>query len=348
MKKIIKLLVLINSLLAPLPLIAAEATSFDKEFDHFDTGFPLEREHAEIPCQECHYQGIFSSTPRLCSSCHSQTGFINAFSKPPTHINSSNNCDDCHIEDSWEIVTRIDHGATFGNCASCHNGTVAEGKHPGHLPVSNNCEECHTSSDWSIIIYDHADVAPASCSQCHNGQKATGMPATHIKTGSECDSCHNTSAWSPATFDHDNSAGRCNTCHDGQTASGKSSNHFVTQQQCDNCHSTSNWQSIHFRHSTAAYPGDHRADLGCLGCHRNNNESISWRYAAYRPDCAACHAGDYEQDEHKKTESPRRYYSVSELRDCSGSCHVYKDGSMTTITERRDSLHRVNDSEFDD
>ena len=51
--------------------------------------------------------------------------------------------------------------------------------------------------------------------------------------------------------------------------------------------------------------------------------------SGYKPDCAGCHAGDYEQNEHKKVDSPRIYYTVSELRNCAGACHEYTDSSMT-------------------
>ncbi|MCP5069417.1 MAG: hypothetical protein GY946_22860 [bacterium] len=72
-----------------------------------------------------------------------------------------------------------------------------------------------------------------------------------------------------------------------------------------------------------------------------------WPSPAYQPDCAGCHASDFEQDEHKKVQSPRQYYTVSELRDCSGSCHVYDDPSLTTIDDRRSRVHRARDGDFD-
>ena len=40
-------------------------------------------------------------------------------------------------------------------------------------------------------------------------------------------------------------------------------------------------------------------------------------------------------------------YTVSELRDCTGACHVYTDATMTTIQRSRPGPeHRVNGGEF--
>jgi len=69
--------------------------------------------------------------------------------------------------------------------------------------------------------------------------------------------------------------------------------------------------------------------------------------AAYQPACAGCHAGDFKPGAHKKYENPDTPYTVSELRDCTGACHVYTDSSLTTIKDSRPGPeHRVNAIEF--
>jgi hypothetical protein len=66
-----------------------------------------------------------------------------------------------------------------------------------------------------------------------------------------------------------------------------------------------------------------------------------WPNPAYKPDCAACHANDFRRKEHLKTEKPSKvYYQVSELRDCSGACHLYKDNTFTVIKETKTGKHR--------
>ncbi len=99
-----------------------------------------------------------------------------------------------------------------------------------------------------------------------------------------------------------------------------------------------------FRHSSAGYPGEHRRQLDCIDCHTNNREQLAWPFAAYRPDCAGCHAADYRTGPHKKYQDVK--YTVAELRDCTGSCHVYEDSSLTVIKDNRTNEHRVSDGDF--
>ena len=50
--------------------------------------------------------------------------------------------------------------------------------------------------------------------------------------------------------------------------------------------------------------------------------------------------------QHKKYENPDTNYNVSELRDCSGACHMYTDSSMTTIEKFRSGEHKTTDGDF--
>jgi hypothetical protein len=242
-------------------------------------------------------------------------------------------------------VTRVDHVAVIGTCFSCHNGTIALGKPPTHLPTGNVCDDCHVTAAWTSVRFDHSGIT-SPCSTCHNGSTATGKSATHIATSAQCDVCHTTTAWVPANFDHSVVTGSCSSCHNGVNATGKSGGHFVTSLQCDTCHDTIRWTPINFRHTSGNYPGDHRSNVVCLSCHTGNSQTIAWPNAAYKPDCAGCHAGDYRAEKHKKVDSPRVLYTVSELRDCTGSCHVYTDNTLTTIEKTRNSEHRVSDGGF--
>ena len=72
---------------------------------------------------------------------------------------------------------------------------------------------------------------------------------------------------------------------------------------------------------------------------------MQWQFPAYQPDCAGCHANDFKP-EHKKVDSPTVFYTVAELRDCTGACHLYADTTLTTIKERRSGEHHVGDGEF--
>ena len=73
---------------------------------------------------------------------------------------------------------------------------------------------------------------------------------------------------------------------------------------------------------------------------------IAWQFGAYRNNCAGCHAGDFEPGPHKKVDSPRIQYTVGELQDCTGSCHIYRDSTFTTIQTPRSGEHRATDGDF--
>jgi hypothetical protein len=134
--------------------------------------------------------------------------------------------------------------------------------------------------------------------------------------------------------------GTCATCHNGSSAKGKPSGHFVTTQSCDACHRTTAWTPVTtYSHKTAFYKA-HNAGVTCASCHTTNNEVIAWKYAAYKPDCAGCHAGNFQPGEHTKVASPKLLYTVAELKDCSGACHQYTNSSMTTISKSRTGQHR--------
>jgi hypothetical protein len=232
-------------------------------------------------------------------------------------------------------------------CSSCHNGTIAAGKDVDHIASGNTCDDCHTTNAWLPAVFDHAGVAPGTCSSCHNGVTATGKDAQHIQTTAQCDDCHTTNAWIPANFDHDGVTGNCSSCHNGSTATGKTPGHFTTGRDCSYCHDANLWIPIAFRHASPGYPGDHRQQLACTACHGGNSEVVTWSSAAYQPDCAGCHAGDFKSGPHKKYENPDVRYTVGELRNCSGACHVYTDSSLTTIKDSRPGPeHRVNDGGF--
>jgi hypothetical protein len=243
------------------------------------------------------------------------------------------------VTTNWTTV-RFDHTAVTGTCSSCHNGTTATGKSAKHISSTNNCDSCHVTTLWTTVHVDHTAVI-GTCTSCHNGTTASGKPLTHITTNAQCDTCHSTIAWLPATFDHSGVIGSCSTCHNGTSATGKTPTHFVTTVQCDSCHTTVAWTPIRFTHSSPDFPGTHKAAVTCLSCHTGNSQTATWTSAAYKPDCAGCHAARFVPDSHIKTSSPATVrYTVSELRDCAGSCHLYTDNTFTTIRTSRTGHHR--------
>ncbi len=314
-------------------------------------GKPATHIPTTMTCDSCHrtvgwtgatfkHQGVGSGT---CVTCHNG---IQARGKPAGHMSTVATCDSCHRMGAanWLLVsTGYNHtGVVPGTCASCHNGTKATGKSATHVPTTASCDTCHRTTAWIPATFSHTGVTPGSCATCHNGTQARGKTATHISTTQACDTCHRTTAWIPATFSHTGvTPGSCATCHNGTQATGKSAGHFVTTQSCDSCHRAGvAWTPVTtYTHKSAFYKA-HRAGTLCSSCHTSNNEVIAWKFAAYKPDCAGCHAGDFKQGPHKKVDSPTIYYNVLELKDCSGSCHLYTNSTFTTIRTSRTGQHR--------
>ena len=313
-------------------------------------GKPVTHIPTTMACDSCHktvswmgavfkHQGI---APGSCLSCHNG---VQARGKPASHISTSASCDSCHRMGTanWTLVSGgYNHaGVVPGTCGTCHNGAKATGKSASHIPTTAACDSCHKTTGWIPATMNHMGVAPGTCMTCHNGTTARGKTTNHIPTTASCDVCHRTTAWIPATFSHTGVApGTCASCHNGTQATGKSAAHFVTTQSCDTCHRTTAWTPVTtYTHKNAAYRA-HRSSVLCLDCHKNNNEVIAWPNAAYKPDCAGCHANDYKQGPHKKVDSPTIYYTVAELKNCSGSCHMYADATMTRITKSRTGEHQ--------
>jgi hypothetical protein len=129
--------------------------------------------------------------------------------------------------------------------------------------------------------------------------------------------------------------------------SAKPTGHFVTTRSCDACHRTAAWVPVTpYSHQSPFYRA-HNSGVVCRSCHASNTEVIAWKFAAYKPNCAGCHADRFKPSAHKKVSSPTVYYTVAELKDCSGSCHVYSNATLTTIRETRSNQHRPTGGGFD-
>jgi hypothetical protein len=218
------------------------------------------------------------------------------------------------------------------------------GKPANHLPTSNTCEDCHSTVSFASARFDHAGIT-GNCVSCHNGVTAMGKPANHLPTSNTCEDCHTTISFANARFDHSGVTGNCGTCHNGTMATGKPSNHFVTTLDCADCHTTSSFATASYRHTSPYFPQGH-SQTNCTDCHQGNNQAAAWRFPSYQPDCAGCHANDFKTGPHKKVDSPTIYYTVSELRDCTGACHEYADATLTQIRRSRSGEHRASSRDW--
>ncbi len=309
------------------------------------SGKPSSHVPSSNRCDDCHTTFNFANArfdhagvAASCASCHN--GHM-ATGRGAHHLPTTADCGDCHNSVSFANA-RFDHASVTGSCFSCHNGSTATGKTRNHIQSSNLCEDCHSTSRWTPATrFDHSGVT-GSCFSCHNGGTATGKTPNHIQSSNQCEDCHTPTGWIPARFDHSQVTGSCGSCHNGVSATGKNPGHFQTNLECDSCHNTTRWTPHVFQHRSGTYPGNHAGNPACSACHRANSETVSWSMPAYQPDCAGCHANDFEPGPHRKTENPETRYSVSELRDCTGACHTYSDSTLSVITERRSAEHSVN------
>jgi hypothetical protein len=156
----------------------------------------------------------------------------------------------------------LSHAGVTGNCASCHDGVLAQAKGPKHIASNAACENCHTTLAWLPARFEHHGVT-ASCASCHDGVLAPGLSARHIPTGTEdCGACHGTIAWTTATFSHRGVTQSCRTCHDGLAAIGKQPQHPTTTADCGSCHVTSTWTMIAAAPRARAAAAPHGASNG--------------------------------------------------------------------------------------
>ena len=133
---------------------------------------------------------------------------------------------------------RFNHDNITGNCSSCHNGTIADGKTASHIPSNDTCENCHSTTAWIPATFSH-DNLTTGCNTCHNGVTATGMDPGHFITSEQCDVCHRTGYWIPVLAfvhqsanypgDHTGSNPECIDCHttNSQTIPWSFEDHFT-------------------------------------------------------------------------------------------------------------------------
>ena len=338
-----------------------------------------------LPCETCHASTLsFSGTAMNhvgissgCASCHTGAKFQGK-GKPASHFQTSLPCETCHKNFVTFSGTTMNHQGISDGCARCHTGLRYQGigKVAGHIPTAEPCEACHSGfMTFSGTYMNHHGIT-SGCAACHNDQKyqgigkkkstATGLP--HPVTSLPCEHCHSgfftfanativpkllhgilppAAARVAAKFTHSSAMGACASCHNGAKSTGKPKTHFVTARACDICHATAAWVPIRFRHTSANYPVGHAATLACRSCHTTNAEAAPYKSPGLKPSCAACHFSNYKLPPHPKVRKPvPQYYTVPELKDCAGACHVYADGAGHNIVERRALHHRAGSGGF--
>jgi hypothetical protein len=246
-------------------------------FDHAQTAFPLEGQHATTNCTACHTDRQFTDLPTDCAACHAEPA-LHAGLFDPT-------CESCHTPDSWtpatlngtafdhETQTRfslVQHQADFAgnlmNCASCHETTL-------EIVDLNVCTTCHAQAD-AVFMAAHAQQFGSACLDCHDGVDRMHdfdhanffvLDGRHAEI--ECAACHAEQFAGTPTG--------CVACH-----AEPSLHAGVFGLQCESCHSTTAWAPASLKAHT--FPLDHGEEglIACETCHTTT-------YVQYT--CDACH-----------------------------------------------------------
>ena len=230
-------------------------------------------------CEGCHNTAawtnvVMTSTthqqviPTTCVSCHTgafQDG-ITLDGKGPSHISTTNSCENCHKTSGWAgvVMTASTHLQVIPKtCVSCHTGGVRDGiaingKGPSHISTTTSCEACHNTSAWTGVVMSattHLQVVGA-CATCHTGATQdgiliVGLAANHIPLVSPaCNNCHNTTAWT------------------GVVMRGSATLHGYVSPNCFTCHSAANASHYGVTGQHSAHPkGAPPASCDGSGCH---------------------------------------------------------------------------------
>ncbi len=352
---------------SPVPHMATD-NACDNCHKNFKAWKPVpaaQFQHADTlgTCYSCHGGSLTISTGKVTAK--STTHIASSTSCDTCHKSTVN----------WNVTpVQVDHTQVTGACISCHSGTaklsltgtLISFKSNTHLTTTNSCQACHANGGkpWTpAIAFDHTQ-ALGTCVSCHDGahkttvMTVTGKDPAHLTTTNSCESCHVSGVvfndWkvTPVTkFDHGQALGTCAACHDGVKKMGisgtlldrKSATHFITTKDCALCHNTIAWNPmLNYVHTSPAYVAHTPVTTvpagvaGCPVCHKQNNEKITFLQPGLFPNCATCHADKFKPSAHLKYSAPvTTFYTFSDLKDCTGACHVYADQTLSKITQSK-------------
>ncbi|MFM2408669.1 MAG: hypothetical protein RL358_1411 [Pseudomonadota bacterium] len=307
---------------------------------------PINHVQTTFSCDTCHVSptsflvksfqhfGIVNG----CAACHSDTanqsiGVVKI--NRATHITTFLPCENCHINTSTFLSSRMDHTGISSGCATCHGGQSGKvvSQPIAHIPTNGlDCGACHNTTTFLGATFSHTGTVIGVCGSCHGVQPGVrAKPALHIPTfatGNACDVCHtasNTAGYTSflGAMYHQNAAGApspigtCSTCHNGAypgvygTSFLPNHNTIVPlpTPQCDTCH-------------TAANTGNYTTFMGAIFTHPGTVVTPS--AAPTGPNaCGTCHNGTTA-----KTYGPTHAVINRAATKCD-SCHT---NSLTTLT----------------
>lgn len=293
---------------------------FDRTaFDHTQTGFVLDNNHASVKCEECHTSAKIVAKDIRALSAERKTTTMLGLSKECRSCHAdehkgqfTSSCDQCHSTKEWKHAQKFSHdkarfhliGAHAAvQCMQCHKKTWAEGATMQFIKLEfGSCASCHTDP--------HKGKFTQACDQCHTPtawQQIKGKAFDHALTQFplkgkhallKCEQCHAKSK------NEKNVAGEigfritrfteCRNCH--ADAHAQQFDHRTDAGRCESCHTeigfapatysiAEHWQS------RFALKGAHAA-VPCIKCHLDgkvkakSTKIFHWRDV---PTCMTCH-----------------------------------------------------------
>lgn len=288
-----------------------------ERFDHGQAGWPLEGEHRQLDCQQCHRREyrttmLTALSPRKanagwmglaqgCTSCHEDDDAHRGSLGPE--------CGTCHVAEDWSPAPGFDHDASgyaldgaheTVACAACHDEAQpgvpprSDGSRvPRFTPQAHReCSDCHADP--------HRGRLSSSCSSCHVTQgfavrdaggfnhALTRYPLQGRHRTTACEACHGRDLATPRpAFD------RCAACHDDRH--GGETLRTGSPTDCTACHDTGGFRPATFtvaQHGATTFPlGGRHATVQCASCHVPTGEGRTAVIPLHPAGeaCAACH-----------------------------------------------------------
>jgi hypothetical protein len=300
-----------------------DSFSWNTSWTHARTGFPLEGEHEDLNCSQCHVNQNFSDTPESCSSCH-LSAYESSQAPPHNDAGFGLECARCHSASGWRPSSwlhEIDaqypllgghdgvsctdchqsapYSAQSSACYACHQADYEASTDPNHIEgnIPTSCEVCHTSLNWETEEIDHS---------------ITQFPLEGAHVEVECETCH------AESYDLEFT---CDACHQGDydaTVEGRGPDHgyYEFSISCEECHTQSVWVPSFFDHdpslTTYELTGKHLELLpeDCESCH------VDAIWADTPIECQNCHQSDYQES------SEPDHQAVGFPENLCESCHT--------------------------
>jgi hypothetical protein len=130
-----------------------------RSFDHAHV-FPLLGKHAEITCDGCHFEQVWTNTKAICASCHEE---------PEIHLAVfGQQCQYCHIPEGWTPAPLrrhrfpLEHGVEApSDCETCHQENYS----------TYTCFGCHEHEQAELEVSHLSQGIPGDefplCMECH-------------------------------------------------------------------------------------------------------------------------------------------------------------------------------------